>query len=427
MAMSKGTVRVATCTALVTAVAACGTGGSGSSSSGGIATGPGIDSSAKTITIGIESPLSGPVAVIGKPLTEGNEAYFKHVNDNGGINGWKINFIEKDDKYDPQTHVQLYNQLLPQIAMLGQSLGSPTTAAIEPLADSANLVVGAAAQSSAFVNDKVMAVIGTPYAIDVANGLNYFITQKGSSGAKVALFYQNDDYGADGVNGYSAALAAEHFTDAGRVSYNATDTDFTAQAQQLKATGAKFVMVTAIPTAAAKLIGTAAVLGYTPVWILQGPAWSEYLMTSDGTATGTKTPVFPAFAGGNVFVLGYEAGWGDTSVSGMAQFLADHDKYFPAQAPDGYYMYGYCQAEMEVAVLKKAIESNDLSRTGILNAKLNLGAVDFGGLIPSLTYTPQLGPADRQTDIAVVDATSPGFLKIIKPYFESAAAKSLSL
>lgn len=426
MTMSKRMVRVATCTALVTAVAACGTGGSGSSG-GSLTTGPGIDSTAKTITVGIESPLSGPVAVIGKPLTEGNEAYFKHVNDNGGIDGWKINFIEKDDKYDPQTHVQLYNQLLPQIAMLGQSLGSPTTAAIEPLADSANLVVGAAAQSSAFVNDKVMAVIGTPYAIDVTNGLNYFITQKGNSGAKVALFYQNDDYGADGVKGYSAALAAEHFTDAGRVSYNATDTDFTAQAQQLKATGAKFVMVTAIPTAAAKLIGTAAVLGYTPVWILQGPAWSEYLMTSDGTATGTKTPVFPAFAGGNVFVLGYEAGWGDTSVSGMAQFLADHDKYFPAQAPDGYYMYGYCQAEMEVAVLKKAIESNDLSRTGILNAKLNLGPVDFGGLIPSLTYTPQLGPADRQTDIAVVDATSPGFLKIVQPYFESAAAKSLSL
>ena len=429
MAKSKQSVRVACGAALLTVVAACGTGGSnsGGGGSGSLQTGPGVNASTKTITIGIESPLSGAVAVIGKPLTEGNEAYFKHVNDNGGVDGWKINYIEKDDQYNPQTHVQLYNELAPQIAMLGQSLGSPTTAAIEPLADSANLVVGAAAQSSAFVNDKVMAVIGTPYAVDVANGLNYFITQKGNAGAKVALFYQNDDYGADGVKGYNAALAAEKFTDAGRVSYNATDTDFTAQAQQLKATGAQFVMVTAIPTAAAKLIGTAAVLGYTPVWILQGPAWSEYLMTSDGTSTGTKTPVFPAFAGGNVFVLGYEAGWGDTSVPGMAQFLADHDKYFPSQAPDGYYMYGYCQAEMEVAVLKKAIESNDLTRTGILNAKLNLGSVDFGGLIPSLTYTPQLGPADRQTDIAVVDASSPGFLKIVQPYFESDSAKSLSL
>jgi ABC-type branched-subunit amino acid transport system substrate-binding protein len=430
MTMSKRMVRVATCAALVTAVAACGTGGSGSSGGGSLTTGPGIDSTAKTITVGIESPLSGPVAVIGKPLTEGNEAYFKHVNDNGGISGWKINFIEKDDKYDPQTHVQLYNQLLPQIAMLGQSLGSPTTAAIEPLADSAGIVVGAAAQSSAFVNDKVMAVIGTPYAVDMANGLDYVINQTGHSSAKIALFYQNDDYGADGVKGYTAAKAAFNFNDVGKVSYNATDTDFTAQAQQLKALNADYVFVTATPVPAATLVGTAAVLGYFPHWVFQGPAWSEYLMTADGTSTGTKTKVFPVLAGlagGSTMVLGFTAGWGDTSVPGMAQFLADHDKYFPAQAPDGYYEFGYAQAQMEVAVLKKAIANNDLSRQGILNAKLNLGSVDFGGLIPSLTYTPQLGPADRQTDIAQVDPTAPAFLKIIKPYFESAAAKSLSL
>lgn len=431
MSSAKTPIRAAACAALLTAVAACGTGGSGSSSSSGsgLQAGPGVNTSSKTITVGIESPLTGPVAVIGKPLTEGQEAYFKHVNDAGGINGWKINYIEKDDQYNPQLHVQDYNDLLPQIAMLAQSLGSPTTAAIEQQADSAKLVVGAAAQSSAFVNDPVMAVIGTPYAIDVANGIDYIVNQLGKSSAKFAIFYQNDDYGADGIKGYNAAKAAENFTDVARVPYNATDTDFTGPAQQLKASGADYVVVTAIPPAAAKLVGTAAVLGYHPHWVFQGPAWSEYLMTSDGTSTGTKTPVFPVLAGlagGSTWVLGYEAGWGDTSVPGMAQFLADHDKYFPSQAPDLYYMYGYAEAEMEVAVLKKAIESNDLTRQGILNAKLNLGAVDFGGLIPALTYTPKLGPADRETDIAQVDPTSPGFLKIIQPYFESSAAKALT-
>jgi ABC-type branched-subunit amino acid transport system substrate-binding protein len=421
---------MALCGAVLTAVAACGTGGSGSSGGGSLQAGPGIDTATKTITVGIESPLTGPVAVIGKPLTEGNEAFFNHVNDAGGINGWKIKFIEKDDGYNPQTHVQLYNELLPQIAMLAQSLGSPTTAAIEQQADTAKLVVGAAAQSSAFVNDPVMAVIGTPYAIDVANGIDYIINQLNHKDAKLAIFYQNDDYGADGIKGYNAAKTAYNFTDVARVPYNATDTDFTGQAQQLKASGATYVVVTAIPSAAAKLVGTAAVLGYTPHWVFQGPAWSEYLMTKDGTAAGTKTPVFPVLAGlagGSTWVLGYEAAWGDTSVAGMSQFLADHDKYFPLQAPDGYYMYGYCQAEMEVAIFKKAIESNDLTRQGILNAKLNLGAVDFGGLIPSLTYTTKLGPADRQTDIAQVDPASPAFLKIIQPYFESDAAKTLAL
>ena len=433
MPSSKSAVRVAACAALATAVAACGTGGSGSSNSSAPAqlqTGPGIDTSAKTITIGIITPLSGPAAVIGKPLTEGNEAYFKHINDNGGINGYKINFVEKDDKYNPQTHVTLYNELAPQMAIFGQSLGSPTTAAIEPLADSAGIVVGAAAQSSAFVNDKVMAVIGTPYAIDMANGIDYVVNQTSNKSAKIALFYQNDDYGADGLKGYTAAKTAYNFNDVGKVTYNATDTDFTGQAQQLKALNADYVFVTALPTAFGKLAGTAHALGYHPHWVLQGPAWSEYLMTQDGSSTGTKGPLFPLLAGaagGSTWVLGYEAAWGDTSAAGMSQFLADHDKYFAAQPPDGYYMYGYCQAEMEVAILKKALANNDLSRSGILNAKLNLGPVDFGGLIPSLTYTPQLGAADRMTDVAQVDPASPGFLKIVKPFFESDAAKNLSL
>ncbi|MDQ2959595.1 MAG: ABC transporter substrate-binding protein [Candidatus Dormibacteraeota bacterium] len=432
MSLSKRSARLAACTSLVLTVAACGTGGSGTSSAGAgsLQTGPGIDVANKTITVGIISPLTGIAAAIGAPLTKGQEAYFKHVNDNGGIDGWKVNYIEKDDQYNPQLHVQFFNELLPQIALLAQSLGSPTTAAIEPQADSAKLVVGAAAQSSAFVNDPSMAVIGTPYAVDMANGIDYVVNQKGNTTAKLALFYQNDDYGADGVKGYNAAKTAYHFNDVGQVSYNLTDADLTGQAHTLQASGADYVFVTALPSFAAKLVGTAAAMGYFPHWVFQGPAWSEYLMTSDGSSSGTKTAVFPVLsgaAGGSTWVLGYEAGWGDTSVSGMSQFLADQQKYFPSQVPDGYFMYGYCMAQMEVEVLRKAIAGSDLSRQGILNAKLNLGTVDFGGLIPSLTYSPQLGPADRETDIAQVDPASPGFLKIIKPYFESSAAKSLAL
>ncbi|MBJ7608275.1 MAG: ABC transporter substrate-binding protein [Candidatus Dormibacteraeota bacterium] len=432
MSLSKKSARLATCTALVLTVAACGTGGSGSSSSGGgtLQTGPGIDASSKTITVGIISPLTGIAAAIGVPLTKGQEAYFKHVNDNGGIDGWKINFVEKDDQYKPQLHVQFFNELLPQMALLAQSLGSPTTKAIESQAGSAKLVVGAAAQASAFVSDPVMAVIGTPYAIDVANGVDYIVNQQGHKTAKLAMFYQNDDYGADGLKGYTAAKSAYSFNDVGQVPYNLTDADLTGQAHTLQASGAEYVFVTALPTFAAKLVGTAAAMGYFPHWVFQGPAWSEFLMTDKGTAKDKPTPVFPVLAGlggGSTWVLGYEAGWGDTSVPGMKQFLADHDKYFAAQVPDGYFVYGYCEAEMEVAVLKKAIESNDLTRQGILNAKLNLGSLSFGGLIPPLNYTPQLGPADRQTDIAQVDTTAPGFLRIIQPYFESSAAKSLSL
>ena len=225
------------------------------------------------------------------------------------------------------------------------------------------------------------------------------------------------------MKGYLAAKAAYHFDDVAHASYAVTDTSFTSQALAMKNAGAQYVVVTAIPTAAATLIGTAAAIGYHPQWILQGPV-VEYLMTSTGGAAGKRTAVEKAMVG--AWVLGFEAAWGDTSVPGMAQFLTIQKQYNPTQVPDGYYMYGYCMAKMEAKLLAKAIAAKNLTRAGLLTAKEDLGTVDFGGLIPKATYTTANGPADRQTDIGVVDLTSPGFLKIVVPYTESQVASSMT-
>ncbi len=423
--------------AVVGAAAAvlAGCGGTGGSTGGSTTTvssgggssfvgGPGVDVASKTITLGVLTPLSGPAELIGKPLTAGQQAYFDWVNANGGIDGWKVNLDVKDDQYNPQLHVQFYNQIVNSVAFIAQSLGSPTTAAIEQNAQQNNVLLGTAAQSSAFVNQSVNAVIGTPYAIDVANALYYLTHTLGKAHAKVGIIYQNDDYGADGIKGYDAALAAYHFDDVGRASYAVTDTSFTSQALAMKNDGAQYVVLTAIPTAAGAIIGTAAEIGFHPQWILQGPAWSEYLMTTTGAASGKPTAIEKAMVG--AWVLGFEAAWGDTSVPGMSQFLSITKKYYPTQVPDGYFMYGYCMAEMETDMLRKAIQAKNLSRSGILNAKENLGTVDFGGLIPTAQFTPQNGPADRETDIGQVTLSSPGFLKIIAPYFESDVAKTMT-
>src|SRR3954447_14945501 len=117
-------------------VAACGTGSSGGGSSGGgggVKTGPGVDAKTKTISLGVLSPLSGPVAAIGKPLTAGQETYFRAVNAAGGIDGWKVKLVKRDSKYDPQTQVQQCNSIAGNVAFIAQSLGSPTTKAIQPL------------------------------------------------------------------------------------------------------------------------------------------------------------------------------------------------------------------------------------------------------------------------------------------------------
>jgi hypothetical protein len=124
-------------------------------------------------------------------------------------------------------------------------------------------------------------------------------------------------------------------------------------------------------------------------------------------------------------VLGYSAQWGDMSVPGMAKFLADIKRFAPSQIPDYYFMYGYAQAKMETAILRKAIADGDLTRAGILDAKLHLGKVDLGGLVPPIDYTPGLGPASRMSGISKVSATTPGFLKGFRGFYMGDAAESM--
>src|ERR1700760_3403186 len=100
-------------------IAGCGTGSSGSStnsSHGGVRTGPGVDAKTKTISLGVLSPLSGPVAAIGKPLTAGVQTYFDAANAGGGIDGWKVKLVKRDSKYDPQTQVQQFNSISGDVA-----------------------------------------------------------------------------------------------------------------------------------------------------------------------------------------------------------------------------------------------------------------------------------------------------------------------
>jgi ABC-type branched-subunit amino acid transport system substrate-binding protein len=407
-------------------LAACGTGSSGGGSSGasaGLKTGPGVNAETKTISLGVLSPLSGPVAAIGKPLTAGQETYFRAVNAAGGIDGWKVKLDEQDTKYDPQTELQAYNRIAGNVAFIAQSLGSPTTKAIQPLADQQKMLIGASAQDSSLVTDPVMAVIGTPYAIDNANALDYIAKHKGAN-AKVGIIYQNDAYGEDGLRGYEAGLKAHHLNNVAKTTYKVGDTDLTAQVQKMRSAGAQYVFVVAVPSVAANIVGTGASQGYNPTWVFQGPAWSEFLMSSNGTPTGKPTAVAKALAS-NVWVLGYEAQWGDSSVPGMAKFLADTKRFAPSQIPDYYFMYGYAQAKMETAVLRKAIAGGDLTRAGILDAKLHLGRVDLGGLLPPVDYTPALGPASRTSGISKVSSATPGFLKGFSGFFMGDAARTM--
>ncbi|MGH2486773.1 MAG: ABC transporter substrate-binding protein, partial [Ktedonobacterales bacterium] len=242
-------------------VAGCGS----SSGSGGIKAGPGVDTAKKTISLGILTPLSGQVAApIGIPLTKGIETYFDAVNASGGIDGYKINLVEKDSQYNPQIQVQMYNQIHNNVLMLAESLGTPTTQAIVSLATHDQMLTSVASLDSYLARQPYMVLIGTPYRLQVENAFDYITNKLGDKSPKVGIISQDDSYGQDGLKGYTEAVACYSLNDVAKATYELTDTSYTAQVSAMKAAGAKYVVLTAIPTAAAGIIGAAAAIGYFP-------------------------------------------------------------------------------------------------------------------------------------------------------------------
>ncbi len=401
--------------AILMALSGCASSNGSSGNSSGIKAGPGVDLASKTITLGILSPYSGPVAdPIGIPLANGVKALFDHVNDHGGIDGFKVKFVEEDTQYNPQIEVQKYNQIHNQVLMIADSLGTPTTFAIKGLADADHMLVSAATLSSALAREKYLVLVGTPYRLQVENAFDYVVNKLGIQNPATGIIYQNDEYGQDGLTGYQEAITAYHLHNVAEVTYGVTDTDFTAQVAQLKASGAKYVFVTAVPNVTAGIIGTAYKLGYNPQWILQSPAFAVELL-----AVPALVPLLS-----KAWVVSQGAAWGDTSVPGMAQMLQDVAKYYPNQKPDGYFEFGYAESEITYAILKKALDNKDITRDGLFSAFQSLKTVSMQGLLPPVTYgsSPNQRVPTRDSVIYQIDASAPAGVKPITADFTGTAA-----
>jgi len=405
---------VLTLTTILLVLSGCAS-SSGSTSSGGIKAGPGVDVAHKTITLGILSPFSGPVAdPVGKPLARGVEVFFKSINDKGGIDGFKVNLIEKDSQYNPQLQVQLYQQIHNQVLMIADSLGTPTTFAIKDMAAADHMLSSGATLSSALAREKYLVLVGTPYRLQVENAFDYIVNKLGVKSPATGIIYQNDDYGQDGLTGYQEAVKAYQLHDVAQASYAVTDTNFTAQVLKMKAAGAKYVFLTTLPTVTASVIAAGHALGYDPQWILQSPAFSTLLL---------KVPsLVPLLS--KAWLVNQGATWGDTSQPGMKQMLADVAKYAPDQKPDGFFEFGYTESKITYAILKKAADNGDLTRDGAFTAFESLKNVDLGGLLPPVSYgsSPNDRVPSRDSVVYIIDPTQPTDIKPLSGDFTGTAA-----
>ena len=416
------------------AFGACGTGESGggggggeSAGSGQIQTGPGVDAASKTIRVGNLTALTGPIAVIGKPTEDAYNAYFKSLNDRGGIDGWKLELVSRDTQYIPANHVQAFNEIRGDIAMLS-STGAPTTRAIQQQLGQEKLVTQPISFDTVWGLDPALAPLGTPYALEAMNAIDFQVKERDGQDKQFGMIYQNDEFGEDGRRGFRAIVEDLGLEDAGQLPYKSGDTDFTAQVQRLKSEGADVVLCTCSAPSLASAVGTAASQGYKPTWIAQSLAFTPQLLSDDGTVRGKKTPVAAPLADTTFTAAFATPRSALEQAAGWDQLKADTEKYAPRQRKYlPYYVFAYAEAMVVEAVMRKAIQSGNLTRQGIFDAKNSLGEVDLKGLATNVTYSREQAPPSTGSAISDVQLNEEGFLQVVEQDYTSDTARSFDI
>ncbi|MGH3949992.1 MAG: ABC transporter substrate-binding protein [Pseudonocardiaceae bacterium] len=401
-----------------------GGGGGGDGGDGEVATGVGVTQEAcpntankdnGCIYLGTVSDLtSGPFAPLAVPITDAQKAFWKRVNDAGGIGGYDVDVTSyvKDNKYNPETHRQVYQEIKGEVLALAQTLGSPTTAAIIDDLKSSKVVSAPASWTSAWEFDDVIIESGTSYCMESMNSVDYAADELGAESI-MAVHYPGD-YGDDGAAG--ARIAAEarslEFTDVETAPGQDNQAGAVAAVVEQQP---DVVILTTAPTEAAVIVGQAAARGYqgkfigtSPTWnpaLLQSPAADAfkalYLQSGPWAPFGTDTP-------------GHQA---------MREALGD-------VTPNDGYTAGWVWSYPLKAALEKAAEGGDLTREGLLNAVTSLETVDYEGMLPEEAGNFAGEPNDtafRQSLISEVDDSAPTGVALVKDLFVGPTAQDYEL
>jgi ABC-type branched-subunit amino acid transport system substrate-binding protein len=328
---------------------------SGSSSAALTASAPGV--TATTITIGSHQPLTGPAAPGYSEIAPASNAYFDYVNAHGGVYGRKIVYKYIDDGYDPTKTASVVRQLVLQdnVYAVFDGLGTPThLAAVNFLNAEKVPDVFVASGCECWNNPATPETFG--WQIDyVREGkiLGQYVKQH-FAGKKVAFFYQDDEFGQDGVKGLSDELPASMIV--AKQSYVATNVNIAPQVAALRASGAQVVVSFSIPAFTALLKLNSLKLGFNPTLVV----------SNVGSDAITLSGLLEAFAkqggakvNGNqlingIITDGYLPATSQASNSWIQLFTKVKAQYDPKAPLDGNVLYGEAVAYTFVQAMLKA-------------------------------------------------------------------------
>ncbi|HEX5926134.1 MAG TPA: ABC transporter substrate-binding protein [Baekduia sp.] len=394
-------------------VAACGKAEKDSgSSSGGVKSGPGV--TAKTITLGQLTDLSGVFAPLATAFTQAQELYWKERNAAGGVCGRQVKLVNKDAAYDVQKAVSLYRDTEPDVAAFSQVVGSPTIAALLPTFKRDSMLAVAAAWPPAFLDAKSVSIIGATYDIEAINGIEWLMANKGlKKGDAIGDLYFEGDFGEGGLIGVKYA-ADKLGLKVVEQKIKATDEDMTSAAAKFKREGVKAIWVTTAPGQLASLAGVAKSIGLDVPIGTNGPVFAPQLL---------KTAVGDTLAK-NVTVFNSNAAYSSDQPP-VKKLAGAYEKAYPKGVPQQAVVTGYSQAQVMDEVLKKACANKDLSRAGLVTAFRQLSDVDTQGLVAGKLDFTKVGQSSTKAVYAHdVDKAAPGGLKTVGDILSYPTAES---
>lgn len=388
--------------ALLIGLAACGKGSSGGGeTSGGVKGGPGV--TAKTITLGVQTDLTGVFAALGEVITQNNRLYWKEQNAKGGVCGRQVKLIVKDHGYDPQTAVTQYRDIAPNVAALQQVIGSPISVALLPTWKRDNMLALLAAWPPTLLGEQNVGIIGASYDVEAINGIDWLMKNKGlKKGDKIGDLYFEGDYGEGGLVGvkYAAQKAGLQVVEQ---KVKATDTDMSGQVAAFKRAGVKAMWLTVGPKQLASAAGVAKASGLDVPIGGNGPVFSPQLLaTAVGPTLVKNLTVF-----GSTAPISYDK---PAVTKAASQYKAAYPKGVASVAVTT----GIAESELMKATLDKACQSKDLSRENIVKSFRSISGLDTAGLLADpLDYTQVGRPATQEIYVSAIDKQTNGGEKVI--------------
>ncbi len=340
----------------------------------------GVDAEKKVIRIGALNDESGPGATIGKPYALGKRLLAAEVNaGKSGIlpDGWTVELVERDHGYNPQKSVQSYNEIKGDVLFIGTSFGTPNTLPLLPHLQRDKVVTHPASLSSKMAENAYTPPAGPSYVTEARRAIDWIAEVGPIAEVKLAIVYQQDDYGTDGLAGMQVQATKLGLAIVSEETVTPGQKDFTAVVTTLRDKGATHVLLTTLPSATGPIVGTAAQLGFGPTWVGLTPSWIDAFFNPQ---------VIPSAVFGKFFWATGMPFWGE-DLPGMKAFIATKEAHGKDAAPDFYTLMSYVQGRLGLDAAKVAIESGDITREGYLKAFQTLSAWDAGGLFQPLDFT----------------------------------------